>query len=255
MCTMTWLREPGGYQVFFNRDERRTRRPARPPAGSSREGVRYLAPADGDFGGTWLAVNELGVTLALLNGYLGADDRPAEPGAGFISRGLLASALAGSRSVGAALERLEAPQRTGLGGAGGLARYRSFLLVLLEPDRPAALATWSGGRLTVERSIDQLQPLVSSSFDTAAVREERQRLFAAQEPVPGRPPEERHLAFHASHRPSRGPYSPCMHRPEARTVSFSHVRVSPGEVVFAYAPDSPCRARPADPPATLPRRD
>ena len=34
MCTLSWLREtddPDSYQLFFNRDERRTRRAAAPP--------------------------------------------------------------------------------------------------------------------------------------------------------------------------------------------------------------------------------
>jgi len=52
MCTATWLRGITGYEVFFNRDELATRKPARPPARRDRGGVRILAPLDGDAGGT-----------------------------------------------------------------------------------------------------------------------------------------------------------------------------------------------------------
>jgi hypothetical protein len=48
-------------------------------------------------------------------------------------------------------------------------------------------------------------------------------------------------AFHRSHAPERGVWSPCMHREEAATVSASHVSVGPDEVRFRYAPGPPCR--------------
>ena len=51
---------------------------------------------------------------------------------------------------------------------------------------------------------------------------------------------ERHRAYHRSHHPERGPYSPCMHRPDAKTVSYSEVTVSDEQVCFRYRPLSPC---------------
>jgi hypothetical protein len=49
------------------------------------------------------------------------------------------------------------------------------------------------------------------------------------------------FAFHASHASCPGAYSPCMHRPDAETVSFSWIRVRPGEIEFFYSPAAPCR--------------
>ena len=67
---MTWLRHNhGGYTVFFNRDEQRTRAQAFPPREAVLNGVRFLSPVDGAAGGTWLAASERGITLALLNFY------------------------------------------------------------------------------------------------------------------------------------------------------------------------------------------
>ena len=66
---------------------------------------------------------------------------------------------------------------------------------------------------------------------------------------------ELHLAYHTDHRPRRGPLSTCMHRPEARTVSFSRVTVDAEQVAFWYAPHPPCRGIPEQPAVTLERRD
>jgi len=57
----------------------------------------------------------------------------------------------------------------------------------------------------------------------------------------GRAPERASLAhFQASHEPERGPWSPCMHRAEAATVSASQVRVDERSVALRYAPGPPC---------------
>src|SRR5207247_8144580 len=81
MCTVSWLHEPGGYQLLCNRDEKLTRAAALPPRIRERDGVRYVAPVDGDFGGAWIGSNEFGVSICLLTGV-------GEPH-GYRSRGLL----------------------------------------------------------------------------------------------------------------------------------------------------------------------
>ena len=68
MCTVSWVHQPGGYHLLSNRDEKRTRGTASAPALVERGGVRFIAPIDADFGGTWIAANEFGISLCLLNG-------------------------------------------------------------------------------------------------------------------------------------------------------------------------------------------
>ena len=68
MCTVSWAHQPGGYHLLCNRDEKRTRGAAFAPRVREIGGVRYVAPIDPDGGGTWLATNEHGVSLCLLNG-------------------------------------------------------------------------------------------------------------------------------------------------------------------------------------------
>jgi hypothetical protein len=242
MCTMTWIREPGGYQVFFNRDERRTRKAAAPPALRRHSGRRFIAPLDGDHGGSWLAANECGLTLALHNGYGDSAHEPAAPSREYVSRGLLVTALIDAPSAEEALGRL---------GREDLRPFRPFLLTAFAVDGTAVLASWLGHSLSREALDDDAQPLVSSAFDTAQVRTRRIELFRRMRQELAAEPAELHLAFHASHVPRRGAYSPCMHRPDAATVSFSRVRVASPRVEFHYAPHAPCRGLPTGKPVTL----
>jgi hypothetical protein len=235
MCTVSWLREPGTFRLFFNRDERRSRKPALPPEIRRKGGTRFLAPRDGDFGGSWLGVNEHGVCLGLLNGYLADDDRKTEPAGGWVSRGLLLTDLLDLPAVTALRARLERRD---------LASFRSFLLAGFQLDGGSLLASWNGGALRFQSPIDHLNPLVSSSFATEQVRQSRIRLFHQMARRAESRSERLHLEYHASHHPSSGPYSPCMHRPDAETVSFSRIEVVPGRVRFHYVPHSPCRGLP-----------
>src|SRR5260221_11105891 len=68
MCTVSWLHEDDGYHLLCNRDEKLSRAPALPPRIQERNGVRYVAPIDGNFGGAWIGANEFGVSICLLNG-------------------------------------------------------------------------------------------------------------------------------------------------------------------------------------------
>ncbi|NKB23842.1 MAG: hypothetical protein GKR87_05585 [Kiritimatiellae bacterium] len=62
MCTVTWLHDTHRYEVFFNRDEQRTRLPASPPQIRIRNHMKYMAPIDEQAGGSWIGVNEGGLT-------------------------------------------------------------------------------------------------------------------------------------------------------------------------------------------------
>ena len=237
---MSWLAGPGRYQLFFNRDERHERKPATPPEVRHRSGVSYLAPADGDFGGSWIAVNEHGLSLCLLNG-------PALPGDGGLptgdrpSRGRIPIDLAASRGPAEAAQALREAE---------LERYRPFLLVALAPDG-GMTGRWTGDRLelSLERPVDQ--PLVSSSFCTEEVRRNRISVFRKMQAADSGDAEA-HLAYHRAHDPEEGPYSPCMHRPDACSVSFSWIAVDARQVSFRYQPSPPCRGEPG-PAVTLPR--
>jgi hypothetical protein len=241
---MSWFVSRGRYEVFFNRDERRSRKPALPPRIQIRGDTRFIAPVDGDFGGTWLAVNEHGVTVAVENGYTDLDDLAHQPSEGFTSRGVLLTGLADCRSSESALRRIEGKD---------LHRYRSFLLTVFDPDGSGLLARWTSGLLTVDRDLEALVPIVSSSFETDEVRRTRARVYHELMRGSDADPAETHSRYHESHLPCRGPFSTCMHRPEARTVSFSRIQVCDRDVRFHYAPHPPCMGRPSSDPIILAR--
>lgn len=246
VCTLTWFGTGDGYQLFFNRDERRERRSEVPPAVRTSAQTRFVAPLDGDFGGTWIAVNERGLALCLLNGFSAAGYDANPPPRAYTSRGMLPLSLIDSPSAANAAERVHALEPE---------RFRPFLLVALEPGRGGFVARWSGSTLELENRPSTARPLVSSSFYTEQVRRNRASVF--ENLIAGHGPASRteaHLAFHRAHVPCAGPHSPCMHRDDANTVSFSRVEVDAGEIRFHYVSHSPCKGLSQDPPIALPRR-
>jgi len=45
MCTMTWFTKEDGYELFFNRDERKSRRRAQLPTVQQHvNGIEYISP-------------------------------------------------------------------------------------------------------------------------------------------------------------------------------------------------------------------
>ncbi len=235
MCTVSWLHQGGGYQLLCNRDEKRHRRQAAEPRIEPLDGVKVVTPRDGDFGGTWIAANEFGVSVCLLNGASLSGELPARPfsGGALRSRGALLLSLANSRTASEVCERAR---------HNDLSHYQPFTIVAFEPEQPAALVEWNGGELDVLLNGDSFMPLTSSSLDAAGVRAWRQREFqrlTARE----RLSVETLSTFHESHGCLDGAYAPCMHRADAETVSFSWITVTPETVGFFYAPGAPCQLR------------
>ncbi len=223
MCTVSWLHREGGYHLLCNRDEKRTRGIAAAPRVRACGGVRYVTPTDPDHGGTWIAVNEYGVGLCLLNGQAGPT--------GARSRGLIIPELtwAGCIDDCALLVRNI-----------DLAGFAPFTLLMLEPSRQAMIARWNGTTLDVNPAGDNQMPLTSSSFDPDGVRRARLKEFARHTGALPIEPAELYR-FHACHGSAPDAYSPCMHRDDAETVSFSWAVVSPQEIRFLYLPAPPCR--------------
>lgn len=241
MCTVTWLRHNhGDYAVFFNRDEQRRRATAHPPAVHNTGGVRYLAALDGEAGGTWLAANEHGLTLGLLN-YYEAEHvwRACQPR----SRGLLVLSLIDEPELDEVTRRVRDLRAD---------EYHPFILVAFDR-RTTRAHTWDGRRIGVRDLGEEDLPLSTSSFDTPSVLARRGTAFRRlRETQHGLTPASLQQ-FHDSHDPHGGAYSVCMSRQDAHTVSFSRVRVTAGEVEFFYEPRADGRPAGASAIARLPR--
>jgi hypothetical protein len=241
LCTASWIRGPEGYELLFNRDESRRRAVALPPRTITREGIRALAPVDAEAGGTWIGVNEHGISVAILNAW---EFSGAAPRGGFQTRGAVALELLAADAIDAAVERLRARD---------LAPCRGFRVLFFAPQCSPRVFAWDGRALEEELA---RMPMASSSVDGEGAR--RARSFVLDQLVRERGALDTDVLFelHRSHAPERGALSPCMHRDDAVTVSASHIQVGPAQISLRYAPGAPCetafgaplvlaRARPA----------
>ena len=219
MCTLTWWREAAGaYEIFFNRDEKKTRSAAQPPRVHEREGASFLAPLDPDGGGTWMLANQKGVVVCLLNRWHedDADEQPSR------SRGKLVMEMAALENVPAVEERLRHEDLNGV---------RPFTMVGFDPVGERAWS-WNGSALRVERPV---MPLCSSSFhfeEVAAARRQRFRELSCAERMGASLLE----SFHADVNAEGGAtaFTTRMCRPDAQTMSRSRVVVSAGTVKWMY---------------------
>src|SRR5882724_835260 len=68
MCTVTFIARKQGYCLGMNRDEKLTRHTGLPPKKRRVKACGVIFPSEPG-GGTWIAVNDHGATLALINWY------------------------------------------------------------------------------------------------------------------------------------------------------------------------------------------
>jgi len=224
MCTLTWLYDQHGLRIYFNRDEKRTRLPATPPVIQIIRGVRVLAPIDGNAGGTWLAVNEFGLAVAVLNYYEAEASAPAGSG-DFNSRGQLVLDLAASRDGHEAIDQLHHLDHRA---------YRPYILALFTPDQAGLMARWNGRQFSEIDLNRQPLPVTTSSFRTEEVLNARKKLF--QEMLAGKNgiTDDLLLNYHRSRSELGGAHSVTMSRPDACTVSFNAVTIGNSDVSFLY---------------------
>jgi len=245
VCTVTWVRglasrlpggdRPGGsipggdwVELLTNRDEQRSRPPAVPPRlHRASNGMRYLAPVDERGGGTWIAANEAGIALCLLNHYQAAELAPGlEPR----SRGLIVTDLAGARDLDGVVESL---RNLDLGAA------RGFRLVALDGAGGLRLCTWDTATLVLDRDAAVSAPLISSGFDLDGVQQARRQTFATLSARHGGVTRDMLVEFHASELPEPGPYAVSMGRADAQTVSHTRVRIDAQAIEMHYQPGRP----------------
>ena len=216
MCTASLIELQGntpGYRLVFNRDELRSRAPGEEPRWRDFVGTRALAPLDPDSGGTWIAVNELGVTLAVTN----VNPRPAPalpPASSLRSRGSLVPTLISSKTADSAVGAISDEQ-----------------LSVFAPFRLLAIDLTSRGVRLVEGIWDRVKwRVVEHStlpicFASSGLGDERVsgrlELFRACEVRT----EKDQDAFHGHRWPTRPEVSVLMSRDDARTVSITRVEV------------------------------
>ncbi len=224
MCTLTWETFLGGYELHFNRDESRTRRKADPPKLTVRSGVSVIAPRDSEAGGTWISLNEAGVSLCLLNNY-----DAAERIVGHVSRGMLVDALSTAKN---------SSELNTLISALNLSDYSAFDLFVFSPKENPLHISWDGVACKEQKPTEQFAS--SSGVDTGEVILGRLQQYIIRD-------DQTLTDFHRSHLPSKSAYSVCMHRPDAETQSYTRIQVNESQCQLWYTDGPPCEAEPSKP--------
>jgi hypothetical protein len=228
MCTVTFLPRHAGYALAMNRDEKLMRPAGLRPVQIKAAGWSAIFPREPG-GGTWIALNDSGATLALINWYA-ITTRVAGDA---VSRGEVVKAAMGASSG----ERVEAAL-----GALPLRRINPFRLVGIFPG-PAEVFEWcwSAERLMRRKHGWTAQQWISSGYDEPGAQRARGAAFQCAR----RQKDAGGLAWlrrlHRSHVPERGPYSTCMHRADAATVSYTEIIVRRRFATLRYHLAAPCQ--------------
>lgn len=227
MCTVTFAPRKTGYALAMNRDEQLTRPVAKPPARKILKGGLAIYPTEPG-GGTWISVNGRGICLTLINWYA----IPARVRENPLTRGGVIKAARsadGRKYVDDVLSKLP------------LSRMNPFRLIGFFPGAKQITEwQWNLRQLVSKNHEWVLSQWVSSGLDEPTAQRVRTATFreAQTEPGVGTLPWLRQL--HRSHLPAIGPFSTCMHRPDAKTVSYTEVLVASRHATMHYQAGAPC---------------
>jgi Transport and Golgi organisation 2 len=253
MCTVTVIplagpnaSTSGGFRLACNRDEMRSRAEALPPVERVYGSRHARLPVDPASDGTWIALNDAGLALTLLNvnpvrrdswGPGGAfvdpgAPRPGPPRGQARSRGeIIPNLLHCSTAEGAAALAADLDPQC----------YLPFRVVCC--DRRDLIDIRSDGNAlhTTRRPTSAGAVLFTSSgLGDSLVQPPREALFAAWSSHPWTA--DRQDAFHRLTDPEEGHLGVCMTRIDARTVSFTSIQVDKTVCELSYLPGPPGEA-------------
>jgi len=212
----------------MNRDEKLTRPAGLPPRKRIMYGRVVISPSEAG-GGTWIAMNDHGVTFALINWY----SINARVGRNTLSRGEVVNSVGAadsSDSADTALLRLP------------LNRINPFRLVGVFPATGEIVEwRWNLNQLVRKRHRWKSQQWISSGFDEPAAQRIRGRTFRQAQKQESAGSLDWLRRLHRSHAPETGPFSTCVHRADAATVSYTEISVSAPVAVMRYHTGAPCK--------------
>ncbi|MBL4831185.1 MAG: NRDE family protein [Aliivibrio sp.] len=219
MCTLSWVIEAEGYQLFFNRDEQKHRAPALSPEIFTTNKLSVVMPVDPIGKGSWIASNELGVTVCLLNNYQGNT-----PKGDLISRGQIVKTLVmTNRVIDLKSALFEIP----------LFQFAPFTVVIFYPSNTPSILSycWDG---EVLNEIPAVSPMISSGVSLKAVTDYRKDIYKliTETGVTA----EKLDKFHQHQHQQYGHLSVQMSRDDAQTVSVTNVVVNRDEIQMNYRP-------------------
>jgi hypothetical protein len=222
MCTVSAIPLAGGFRLVCNRDELLTRPRALPPQ-ARRFGAREgLMPVDPQSDGTWIAVNDAGAAMAILN--VNARSFPDAHG-DRCSRGQVIPALLHCEDVGQVLEAAQELDPL---------QFPPFRLVVLDGRRTGEIC-FDGWGMKVSSLPFDGAPLMwtSSGLGDSLVEHPRHALFDAMVRAANLS-SQRQDAFHQHQWPDRPHLSVMMSRADARTVSQTVIDMTQVEARLIY---------------------
>ena len=232
MCTVSFLPARQGFMLAMNRDEQI----ARPRASAPRRhwsGMRAsLYPSEAG-GGTWIGSNDAGISLALINWYA----KPQRDRALCVSRGIVIPHLLAAEDL-----------------ADVAAMFADLPLAQINPFRLIAVSAhekklrewrWDGKALTHRRFDWSRRHWFSSGYDETLTN--KMRATVVRNAAKTSLTRARLRTLHKSHLPAQGPFSICMHRPDAKTVSYTEIAAGKSGMAMRYAGGPPCTKKPGTP--------
>ncbi|HEX4486805.1 MAG TPA: NRDE family protein [Terriglobales bacterium] len=227
MCTFSFIARQNGCLLAMNRDERIARGAGHPPSIHKVGDIHAAYPNDGA-GGTWIAANDHGVALALLNWNDSATHMVKTA-----SRGKVIPSLIGSNSL---LLFRDTIRRLDLQG---MLPFR--LIVIFSSETKVCQWDWDGSFLHSHDHPWEVRHWFSSSLSDR--RAEDIRGAACQQAW--RESDSGSKAWlqrlHAEHVDGEGAFSLCVHRQKVQTLSYSVIECTPHDVEFAHTIGSPCQ--------------
>jgi hypothetical protein len=229
MCTVTLIAREQGYLLGMNRDEKRSRPNGLPPSERRIDGHRVIYPSEPG-GGTWVSLNDLGVTLALINWYSVSRRVTTNP----VSRGEIipsTSAAVSPEIVDIGFSKLP------------LTRINPFRLIGIFPQSKEVLEwRWDLSKLARKAHHWRSQQWISSGFDEPTAQKIRSRTFKQFLTQGSAVTPDWLRRLHSSHTPECGPFSTCMHRSDAVTVSYTQISVSHNKASLKHISAAPCES-------------
>ena len=232
MCTVSFLPSRYGFMLAMNRDEQVSRPRALAPRRHWTGTRASLYPSEVG-GGTWIGINDAGLSLALVNWYA----KPQCDRALCVSRGIIIPHLLAAENL-AELAAMFADLP--------LTKIKPFrLLAASAKERRLREWRWDGKALTCKRVGWAPRHWFSAGYDEALTNKKRATVVRAAGKSALTPAGLRKLL--QSHLPERGPFSICMHRADAKTVSYTQIVATKSGATMRYAAGSPCTAKPGTP--------
>jgi hypothetical protein len=229
MCTVSLIARDHGYALAMNRDEKLSRVAGLPPKLRGKAGRKILGPSEPG-GGTWIALNNAGITFALINWYAITTRVKINP----VSRGDVVNAVSATVSPPAASAVLKTLP---------LRQMNPFRLIGVFPATQEIFQwRWNLKKLIRKKHPWATQQWISSGFDEPTaqrIRSETFRRALKQKSVGGLDWLRR---LHRSHAPCAGPFATCMHRADAATVSYTETVIAGNTASLRHQNIAPCAA-------------